>query len=64
MNSFSHRIAIMDQGQIIACGTHSELVKLVGEQARIDLTDLASGPYVAIAVDVEGKVHHCPFIKQ
>lgn len=34
----SDHIAIMDQGQIIACGTHSELVKLVGEQARIDLT--------------------------
>ncbi len=33
----SHHIAIMDQGQIIACGTHAELVKLVGEQARIDL---------------------------
>ncbi len=34
----SNRIAIMDQGQIVACGTHAELVKLVGEQARIDLT--------------------------
>ncbi len=33
----SNHIAIMDQGQIIACGTHPELVKLVGEQARIDL---------------------------
>ncbi len=30
----SDHIAIMDQGQIIACGTHAELVKLVGEQAR------------------------------
>jgi ABC-2 type transport system ATP-binding protein len=34
----SHQIAIIDQGSIIACGSHSELVKLVGEQARIDLT--------------------------
>lgn len=34
----SDRIAIMDQGEIIASGTHEELVKLVGEQDRIDLT--------------------------
>jgi ABC-2 type transport system ATP-binding protein len=33
----SHQIAIIDQGSIIASGSHSELVKLVGEQARIDL---------------------------
>jgi ABC-2 type transport system ATP-binding protein len=33
----SDHIAIMDQGEIIACGTHNELVRLVGEQARIDL---------------------------
>jgi ABC-2 type transport system ATP-binding protein len=34
----SDHIAIMDQGEIIADGTHDELVKLVGEQDRIDLT--------------------------
>ncbi len=34
----SDHIAIMDQGQIIARGTHAELVKLVGELDRIDLT--------------------------
>jgi len=34
----SDHIAIMDQGEIIACGTHSELVKMVGELDRIDLT--------------------------
>lgn len=33
----SHRIAIMDQGKIVAQGTYKELIQLVGEQARIDL---------------------------
>jgi len=34
----SDHIAIMDQGKVIACGTHSELVKVVGELDRINLT--------------------------
>jgi ABC-2 type transport system ATP-binding protein len=34
----SHHIAIMDQGKIIAKGTHEELVKIVGEMDRITLT--------------------------
>lgn len=34
----SDHIAIMDRGQVIACGTHDELVKIVGELDRIDLT--------------------------
>ena len=34
----SHHIAIMDMGKIIAHGTHDELIRLVGEQTRIDLT--------------------------
>jgi len=34
----SHHIAIMDQGQIIAQGTHAELVALVGEQTRVDVS--------------------------
>jgi linearmycin/streptolysin S transport system ATP-binding protein len=34
----SHHIAIMDKGKIIAQGTHDELIKMVGEQTRIDIT--------------------------
>lgn len=34
----SDHIAIMDHGKMMACGTHAELVKLVGQQTRIDLT--------------------------
>jgi len=34
----SDRIAIMDHGNLIACGTNEQLVKLVGQQTRIDLT--------------------------
>jgi ABC-2 type transport system ATP-binding protein len=39
----SDHIAIMDQGQVIACGTHTELVKIVGELDRIDLAINAEG---------------------
>lgn len=34
----SHQIAIMDQGKIIASGTHAELVKIVGEMDKIQLS--------------------------
>ena len=34
----SDHIAIMDQGKVIAYGTHDELIKLVNGQTRIDLT--------------------------
>jgi ABC-2 type transport system ATP-binding protein len=33
----SDRIAIMDQGQIVAQGSHDELVQIVGELDRVDL---------------------------
>ena len=51
----SDHIAIMDQGQIIACGTHEELVHLVGEQTRIDLTlNVEAGRVLAAWQQVEG----------
>jgi ABC-2 type transport system ATP-binding protein len=34
----SHRIAIMDQGRLVACGTHAELIRLIGEVDRLSLT--------------------------
>jgi ABC-2 type transport system ATP-binding protein len=34
----SHHIAIMDHGKIIAYGTHDELVKIIGQLDRVDLT--------------------------
>ena len=42
----SDHIAIMDQGQVIAQGTHDELVKIVGELDRIDLTINAEAEWV------------------
>jgi ABC-2 type transport system ATP-binding protein len=42
----SDHIAIMDQGEIIAHGTHDELVKIVGELDRIDLRVQESGQAV------------------
>ena len=40
VQELSHHIAIMDHGKIIACGTNQELVKIVGELDRVDLTVL------------------------
>ena len=54
----SAHIAIMDHGRMIACGTNDELVKLVGEQTRIDLTvSVEPSKIVDAWRRVEG-VHH------
>ena len=34
----SSRIAVMDKGRLIACGTQEELIRLVGEKTQVDLT--------------------------
>jgi ABC-2 type transport system ATP-binding protein len=39
----SDHIAIMDQGEVIAYGSHDELIRLVGEQTRVDLTTNVPG---------------------
>jgi ABC-2 type transport system ATP-binding protein len=39
-------IAIMDKGELIACGTHAELIRLVGEQTRLELALDAPGDTV------------------
>ncbi len=34
----SHHVAIMDQGRVIAYGTHDELIRMVGQATRVDVT--------------------------
>ncbi len=53
----SDHIAIMDQGQIIALGTHAELVKIVGELDRVDLTLNAPAGRVLAAWQATEGVH-------
>jgi ABC-2 type transport system ATP-binding protein len=51
----SDHIGIMDHGKLIACGTNEELVRLVGQQTRIDLTLNANAESVMSAwQEVEG----------
>ena len=51
----SHHIAIIDAGRIIAYGTHAELIRLVGEQTRLNLKLNVAGETVVDAVrQVEG----------
>ncbi len=54
----SNHVAIMDHGKMIACGTHDELVKLVGGQTRIDLTLLMDdGKAVEAWRSIKGVTH-------
>jgi ABC-2 type transport system ATP-binding protein len=45
----SNHIAIMDRGRVIAYGTHDELIKMVGEETRIDVTLNTEGEKVLAA---------------
>jgi len=53
----SDDIAIMDQGKIIACGTHTELVKIVGELDRIDLAINSESESIVSAWQATPGVH-------
>jgi ABC-2 type transport system ATP-binding protein len=53
----SDQIAIMDQGKVIAFGTHDELVKIVGELDRIDLTINAESEHVMAKWQATEGVH-------
>jgi len=53
----SDHIAIMDHGKLIAMGTHNELVKIIGEMDRLDVTLSADAPQVVDAWKAISGVH-------
>ena len=54
----SDHIAIMDQGKVIAYGTHAELIKLVGELTTIELSlNMEGGQILERWKQVEGVSH-------
>jgi ABC-2 type transport system ATP-binding protein len=57
----SDHIAIMDLGKVIAYGTHEELVKIVGEMHRIDLTLSAKPEELLEAWEATEGVHQVTF---
>jgi ABC-2 type transport system ATP-binding protein len=57
-DELSHHIAIVDQGKVVAYGTHAELIRLVGEQTRLELSlNTESERVLADWEKIEGITH-------
>ncbi|MGC5774330.1 ABC transporter ATP-binding protein [Paenibacillus pabuli] len=54
--AISHRVAIMDKGHIIACGTEAELRERVASEEKIVLTTLGIGPDVVEELKLHPRV--------